>query len=369
MNENITIGRKIIKNPTSVAKKLRSQATKRIGLKGRIVSRLFWGRSNLYRNASHFLMLFTVTIAAVSGIVIRISQVTQASGVIAIDSQVFGTDDLLSQGGSINAASLQNSSGFTLKTFKHKVLLNETLDQIAEQYKVSTDTIRWANSKQYSELFFTKNIKQGWVLEIPEINGVVHTVRAGENIDSIIAKYAAGGNTEANRFNIIEFNALGQPVVLTTGQQLFIPDGNLRRLTPDGQLDSIPVGAFIDPLSHPSCRGYYMTRGFTSYHNGLDLAKWDGCIISAVADGVVEYAAWASAGQGFMVRINHGGGIKTEYFHGRGDFYTKEGDFVRQGDPIMYMGTTGNSTGTHLHFILWKDRWAIDPLPYVPLSW
>jgi murein DD-endopeptidase MepM/ murein hydrolase activator NlpD len=314
-------------------------------------------------------MLLTVSLAAISGIVVRVSQVTQASGTFESQNQVFGTDDLLSQGGSINAASLQNSSGFVLKTIKHKVLQNETLDAIADQYKVSTDTIRWANSKQYSELFFTKNIKSGWILDLPEINGVVHTVRDGEDFDSIIAKYAAGGNSEANKFNIIEFNGLGQPVVLSAGQQLFIPDGNLRRLTPDGSLDSIPAGAFIDPLSHPSCNGYYMTRGFTSYHNGLDLAKWDGCIVSAVADGVVEYAGWANGGQGFMVRLNHGGGIKTEYFHGRGDYYTKPGDFVRQGDALMYMGTTGNSTGTHLHFILWKDNYAIDPLPYVPVSY
>jgi hypothetical protein len=210
---------------------------------------------------------------------------------------------------------------------------------------------------------FGDQIKEGWELKIPEIDGVVHKVQSGDTIDYIVNRYAQD-NAEVNEFTISELNRIKDDEDLKAGMYIFIPGGNIKTQE-IGDL-TIPEGAFIDPLSHPSCKGYNFSRGFLSYHNGVDLAKWNGCSISAVADGFVEYAGWADGGQGYMVRIKHPGGIKTEYFHGKGTYYVKAGDVVRQGDLIMEMGSTGNSTGTHLHFILWKDGIAINPRPYVP---
>ncbi len=333
--------------------------------KWRLVSNLFWGRSNYHKNLSHFLVIAITFAAMLTGIVFRVSQVTQSNNkVLSASSINNGTDDLLQQGGSINTVLVQESPSLNITTRKHKVKEGETLNQIAENYNIDVKTIQWASSRDYSELFFSPNIQPGWELTIPDINGVIHTVQEGETIDSIIAKYSTDNN-EANRFNVIEFNNLAPPYELEENFQLFIPDGNLVEL-PDGRIDDIPRNVFTNPLANPGCQSYGISRGFTWYHNGVDLARGGGCPISAVADGVVVYAGWASQGQGYMTRINHGGGIVTEYFHGNGEYYVKQGERVQQGQKIMYMGCTGYCTGTHLHLILWKDGIARDPAPYIP---
>ncbi len=119
-------------------------------------------------------------------------------------------------------------------------------------------------------------------------------------------------------------------------------------------------------MQDPRCAGYVESRGFLSYHNGVDLAMWPGCPISAIASGIVVYAGWSEYGEGYNVRIDHGGGIVSHYYHGNGDIWVKKGDHVEQGQLIMFMGTTGNSTGVHLHLSLFKDNVAVDPAPYVP---
>ncbi len=326
-------------------------------------SRLFWGRSNFYRNIIHVSMFLITIFPATFGIATRFFA-QETSSNIKLSAAIAGTSDILEQGGSIQTVLLEEISGGGLTTKKHTVLPGESLDSIASLYNVSGDTIRWASKDVMSP--FTDRLEAGWVLTIPEINGVLYTVKPGQTLDDVIAETSSAGNTEANRFNIIEFNSLKEPVQLQAGQVLFVPDGNLRQAGAEGTLADIPRGVFIDPLSHPACAGYTFSRGFLPYHNGVDLAKWDGCPIVAVANGVVEYAGWGSGGQGYYVRVDHGGGIKTEYFHGNGVIWVQEGESVKQGQDLLYMGCTGYCTGTHLHFILWKDKVAINPRPYVP---
>jgi murein DD-endopeptidase MepM/ murein hydrolase activator NlpD len=332
-------------------------------LKRRFVSRLFFGRNNYYKNVSHFIMLSLTVFITISGLASSVYALSINRSLIG--GNIFGSLDLLEQGGSVESVLQQEERGPNIATKKHVVAEGETLDSIAQKYGVTTDTIRWA-SNNIPSLFFSNNILAGWELTIPEINGVFYKVRPGQSLEQIIAETSLTNN-EANRFNIVEFNGLRPPYSLSGIEKLFIPDGNLSRITLEGRLETVPIGIFIDPLQSPDCAGYSFSRGFLPYHNGVDLARWPGCPISAVANGVVEYSGWANAGQGNMVRINHGGGIKTEYFHGQDDInWVKEGDVVSQGDYILMMGSTGNSTGVHLHFILWKDGVAINPRPYVP---
>jgi murein DD-endopeptidase MepM/ murein hydrolase activator NlpD len=131
-------------------------------------------------------------------------------------------------------------------------------------------------------------------------------------------------------------------------------------------LGSLPKGTFDDPLTSPKCSGYRQTRGYTSAHNGADLAKNGGCPIRAVAAGTVTYAGWKGYGAGYTVIIDHGGGVETQYLHGDGNIWVKAGQHVSKGQDIMYMGTTGNSTGVHLHLTLKYKGVAIDPSPYIP---
>ncbi len=115
----------------------------------------------------------------------------------------------------------------------------------------------------------------------------------------------------------------------------------------------------VHPLSDESCEGATYSRGFTgqytenlSTHNGVDIAKASGCKISAIADGKVIMARFVNGGYGYKVEIDHGNNVYSWYYHGSGDFYIQEGDLVKSGQLIMYMGNTGFSHGTHLHFTL-----------------
>jgi len=328
-------------------------------IKRQVVSRLFWGRSNFYKNITHTSILIITIAVTLSGIVYRVSDVS-AGGTALSGEYIVGSADLLTQGGSISTVlRTDNTNLSALQNRRHTVAFGETLESIAAQYNVSMDTIRWANPNLISP--FTNDIQVGWDLAIPQINGVLYTVRSGQSLDDIISLTSVNNN-ESNFFNIVELNQLSAPYTLTPGTKLFIPGGNL--FGEGFQVEGIPRGIFIDPLSSPDCDGYQYQRGFSFYHDGFDLSKWDGCTIQAVANGTVYYAGWEVL-SGLAIKIDHGGGIHTYYYH-LSDIYVKPGDRVQQGQAIGYMGTTGNSTGTHLHFVLKKDYIAVDPEPYVP---
>jgi murein DD-endopeptidase MepM/ murein hydrolase activator NlpD len=123
----------------------------------------------------------------------------------------------------------------------------------------------------------------------------------------------------------------------------------------------------VSPVSHATCTGVYVSRGWTNSnynygHDGTDYAKWDGCKVVSVGYGQVLRTRWGNGGQGYYVLIKHKEDLYSMYMHGTGDFYVKEGAFVEPGTEIMFMGTTGNSTGVHLHFSLWDHYpWSQSP--------
>ncbi len=99
-----------------------------------------------------------------------------------------------------------------------------------------------------------------------------------------------------------------------------------------------------------------------SYHYGLDFAGKPGAKIYATADGVVRQTGWAQ-GYGQAILIDHGFGYSTLYGH-LADIKVKKGDKVRRGQTIAAMGTTGRSTGVHLHYEVWKDGTPVNPRGY-----
>ncbi len=329
-------------------------------VQSRFVSRLFWGRSNLYKNIIHLGILMTTMVVAVYGFVYRINVVSGSSA--EYGNSLGSTSDLLYQGASIETVLLNAERGINITTEKYTVKPGDTLESIAATHGVSMDTIRWASGDVLSP--FTNQVEIGMVLTIPEINGVLYEVKPGDSLDSIIS-ITSLANDEANRFNVIELNSLVEPYNLNVGQKLFIPNGNLRGTDNVGDID-IPRGVFSNPLIHPDCAGYTYQRGYTSYHNGIDISRYPPCPISAIANGVVIYAGWGNFGEGYHVKVDHGGGIVSHYYHGDGQFWVKAGDRVQQGQALMMMGTSGNSTGIHLHISLFKNGYAVDPEGYVP---
>ncbi len=103
--------------------------------------------------------------------------------------------------------------------------------------------------------------------------------------------------------------------------------------------------------------------GILSFHDGLDIANAYGTPIYATADGIVEFAGW-NGGYGNQVVINHGNGIETVYGH-NSRLVAKKGEFVRKGQLISYMGSTGRSTGPHSHYEIRENGKKVNPLKYL----
>jgi murein DD-endopeptidase MepM/ murein hydrolase activator NlpD len=103
--------------------------------------------------------------------------------------------------------------------------------------------------------------------------------------------------------------------------------------------------------------------GYSAEHKGLDFAGPQGTKVISVAAGLVTYAG-ERAGYGQMIEINHGNGLATRYCHNE-QLLVKQGDMVRKGQELALMGSTGRSTGPHLHFEVLKNGTQVDPLRFI----
>jgi murein DD-endopeptidase MepM/ murein hydrolase activator NlpD len=246
----------------------------------------------------------------------------------------------------------------------YTVLADETLSTIAKKFNVTTDSLRWQNN-----LRSENDIKIGQVLEVPPIDGVVHKVKRGDTIYSIAKKYAVDPQAIVNW----PFNSYtdDENFGLAVGQALMVPDGVMPReklwqqpkylagkATPNAGAVSA-TGQFVWPTSGR------ITQRFIWYHKGLDIANNASPDILAADSGTVIVAGWPdNAGYANRVIIDHGNGFVTLYAHMRA-VYVTEGQTVNRGDPIGGMGSTGRSTGIHLHFEIRYNGVFMDPLQYL----
>ncbi|MFM8594342.1 MAG: peptidoglycan DD-metalloendopeptidase family protein [Chloroflexota bacterium] len=136
----------------------------------------------------------------------------------------------------------------------------------------------------------------------------------------------------------------------------------------------IATGSFIYPLisfrftQAFGCTGMWLEPWDSNlgcnFHNGIDLAAPMWSPVEAADGGIVEQAGWCDCGFGYYVKIDHGNGFKTLYGH-LAEYYVTPGQAVEQGDLIAALGSTGNSTGPHLHFTIQLAGTAYDPLWYL----
>ncbi len=146
-------------------------------------------------------------------------------------------------------------------------------------------------------------------------------------------------------------------------QQLEVLDSLLgeRKITSDTFVAGLPIKKGWMSSRYGMCTDPFTGR--LAWHAGVDFAGKQGSDIVSVASGVVT---WASKryGYGLMVEVNHGGGYKTRYAHAQ-DTLVKVGDVVRKGQVIAKMGSSGRSTGPHVHFEVYKNGRTVDPAAYI----
>ena len=339
------------------------------------IRRMFWGRSSFYRTSFH-LMISTITIIAlISGVSSRLN-IISANDTQGLDltSGVIGRQDIFSQSGTAESISSVSEDEVDYRIFRHKVQEGETLSQISELYGISSNSIRWANQ------LTSDSIKVGQVVRIPEIDGAFVKVKSGDTLESIAARNSGNiADILDLNSNIIDY----RNPVLTEGMEVFIPGGEIPLPTPTKKpyvyayqprvnpaappatSVSIPSGTFIHPLQN--CGGWSWSRGYSSWHRGADMARNGGCWINAAASGTVIKAQWGGGGEGNHVVIDHGNGLWTRYYHGTNNYAVRVGDSVSAGQSILYMGNTGYSFGTHLHFEIVVNGVRVNPESYVRL--
>lgn len=244
------------------------------------------------------------------------------------------------------------------KTVEYEVKSGDTISSIAKEFAVSEETIQWAN-----DLTAKSQITAGEKLRILPISGVVHKVVGGDTIFSIAKTY------QANSQAIIDFpfNDIGDDFQLSTGQVIIVPDG-----APPAKAKPAPtqyLAAQNIPSGPVSASGQFLwpaagqlAQYFSWYHPGLDISNLGGGPIKASDSGKVTVAGWPDAsGYGNRILIDHGNGYTTLYAH-LSAVYVASGQSVSRGDVIGMMGSTGRSTGTHLHIEIRNNGTALNPL-------
>ncbi|MDD3845973.1 MAG: peptidoglycan DD-metalloendopeptidase family protein [Syntrophorhabdaceae bacterium] len=131
---------------------------------------------------------------------------------------------------------------------------------------------------------------------------------------------------------------------------------NIYLATPQGWPIQGQISSRFGTRHHP-------VTGVRSHHSGLDMRAPRGTPIKATADGIVSYSGW-SGGNGHIIVIEHGYGFSTAYAHNKENF-VKVGQMVKKGQQIAASGSTGMSTGPHLHYEVWKNGKPVDPAQFL----
>ena len=232
----------------------------------------------------------------------------------------------------------------------------DTISSVAESKGISSDTIKWANDLKKDALAI------GQQLKIPPVTGMMHKVREGETIYTIAKKY----RTDAQNIVNFPFNDFADQdtFALNVGQDLVVPNG-IQPEAPPVVIPKAPmfaVGQGTGRLLWPTSGG--ITQYPSWYHTAIDIADNAAPGIAAADSGTVVLVEYLRYGYGFHIIIDHGNGLSTLYGHMQA-MYVKPGDRVARGQIIGKMGSTGRSTGTHLHFEVRNGGVTVNPLPYI----
>lgn len=326
---------------------------------------MFWGRGD-FLNTALKILFGAVGFILVISYVYRKPVITSASN-LQIDRVGVYETDVMGVNSTVNTLIPKDRARRSDEEYIVKG--GDTLSSIAASYDgLTVETILWAN-----DMTEKSYIKPGDKLLIPRSNGVLVKVAKGDTIYTLAKKYSA--NDQA----IVDANWLDYPFELTVGQEIFIPDGKkpapvvqkpTYASTPSfyvgNQYKAQSSSAVGDPnvgkfLGWPVAGGAgVISQYYSSYHRGIDIASNALPNLVAPAGGTVIFAGcggscpplgstYGGSGYAWSIQIDHGNGYTTWYAHLK-NIYVRSGQAVAKGEVIGQMGSTGRSTGPHVHF-------------------
>lgn len=274
---------------------------------------------------------------------------------------------------------IPNRPRVEVKTYT--VSQGDSLFEIAATFNIKPETLLWANYDLLNDNPDT--ISLGMELKVPPVDGVYYEWQEGDTIETVAARF------EADSEEILSWS--GNQIDLTNptvepGTLVMVPGGHrefrqwIIPVIPRGAAGvsaslygagacaggydgAYGSGAFIWPAGNH----YLSGNDYWSGHLGIDIAAGEGAPVYAADSGVVVFSGWALGGYGYMVMLDHGNGYQTLYAH-LSNPTANCGGSVGQGGTIGYAGSTGNSTGAHLHFEVrylggFVNPWYVLPAP------
>jgi murein DD-endopeptidase MepM/ murein hydrolase activator NlpD len=234
-----------------------------------------------------------------------------------------------------------------LLLFSHRLRPGDTIGALAQTYGLNPDTLLSLNNIKNSRL-----IQIDQIIRIPNQDGILYKVKQGDTLTSIAEKY------ETDIDSLLTANELFSEAI-NVGTSLFIPGARLSQ----SDLQEINGDLFIWPV-----RGYITSRygyrpspftGGRQFHSGLDIGAAHGSPVRAGMAGRVSSVGFDGVSGNYVV-ISHHSGYRTLYAH-LSVIRTNAGAYVRAGDIIGDVGSTGLSTGPHLHFTVYKNGVTVNP--------
>lgn len=249
----------------------------------------------------------------------------------------------------------------------YTVQINDTVLGIAEHFKINPNTVVWANLEDLNNPFV---MEVGQVLRIPPVDGVLHTVEDGDTVADIAEEYGAS----ADEIVAYASNQLaGADDALTAGTTIIIPNGERKPPAPPQPVVAAPAAGGGAGTSAPwraagfvwPAYGSITQRYWLPAHPAIDIAASTGTPVVAADEGTIITAGWSIVGYGYHVIISHPDGFSTLYAH-LSQISVSYGDYVARGQRIGAVGSTGHSTGPHLHFEVHANGRTYNPLVYLP---
>ena len=278
----------------------------------------------------------------------KIPQITSIANIDGKVSEIFY--DYISSDNTLNSDGV-----IGVKYEEYTIGEGENLTTISRKIGVNLDTLVSVN-----KITNANKLKPGQKIIIPNRNGLLYTIKQNENIEEVASKY----DIQLNR--ILAFNKIDEISDIEIGDDIFLPGAKYtldERIEKFGQMFSLPVT--VTRIS--SLFGYrvHPITKVRTKHTGVDIPGSLNTPVYAARKGKVIFAGY-SGGYGNLVIVRHDKGYTTYYGH-LNKITTKIGANVGVGVMIGRMGSTGNSTGSHLHFEVRRNGEALNPIDFIPI--